>query len=183
MFCLKLFWYTNSRSDFFLRRRLLKPLYTYRILLFYRGTCIKLLAFLSNQKLSIILTLSFVPQSLTFNSKGDNFFHFLNAFQKWYILTEFLIIFTFFIFLNKTKHQIRLLALGFEPRHTSRCLHIITRGCSANWTIPTCQNLSFLRKVFKIWNETQLASFSLLNRFALKKGPPLYVKFVIFANF
>ena len=31
--------------------------------------------------------------------------------------------------------------------------------------------------------ETQLVSFSLLNGFALKKGPPLYVKFVIFANF
>ena len=79
------------------------------------------------------------------------------------------------------KFQIRLLALGFEPRHTSRCLHIITWGCSANWTILTCQNLSFLRKVCKIWNETlsQLVSFSLLNRFALKKGPPLYVKVVI----
>ena len=79
------------------------------------------------------------------------------------------------------KFQIRLLALGFEPRHTSRCLHIITWGCSANWTILTCQNLSFLIKVCKIWNETlsQLVSFSLLNRFALKKGPPLYVKFVI----
>ena len=29
----------------------------------------------------------------------------------------------------------------------------------------------------------QLVSFSLLNGFALEKGPPLYIKFVTFANF
>ena len=102
---------------------------------------------------------------LTLNSKsliykGDSFLYFLNVFQKCYILTEFFLSFLCFsYFWIKTKHQIRLLALGFEPRHTSRCLHIITWGCSANWTKLTCQNLSFLRKVCKIWNETQLVSW------------------------
>ena len=147
---------------------------------FQRGTCIKPLAFWSNQRLSIILTLSFVPQRLTLIYKGDSLLYFLNAFQKCYILTEFFLAFLCFsYFWIKTKYQFRLLALGFEPRHTSRCLHIITWGCSANWTILTCQNLSFLRKVSKIWNETQLVSFSLLYGFALTKGPPLYIKFVI----
>ena len=47
--------------------------------------------------------LIFVPQRLTLIYMGDNFFHFLNAFQKWYILTEFLIIFMLFISLNKNK--------------------------------------------------------------------------------
>ena len=136
----------------------------------YKTSCI-----LIKSKVSIISTLEFRSLILNLNfTRETTFFHFLNAFQKWYILTEFWSFLCFSYFWIKTKHQIRLLALGFEPRHTSRCLHILTRGCSANWTIPTCQNLSFLRKVCKIWNETRLVSFSLLKRFALKKGPPLY---------
>ena len=117
------------------------------------------------------------------NLQGRQLFHFLNAFQKWYILTEFLIIFMLFIFFNKNKASDQTASTGVRTQTYLQVLHIITRGCSANWTIPACQNLSFLRKVCKIWNETQLVSFSLLNGFALKKGPPLYVKFVIFANF
>ena len=58
----------------------------------------------------------------------------------------FLSFLCFSYFWIKTKHQIRLLVLGFEPRHTSRCFHMITRGRSANWTIPTCQKSELLKK-------------------------------------
>ena len=117
---------------------------------------------------------------LNLNLQGRQLFIFPKCFsKKLYFDWSFLSFLCFSYIWIETKHQIRLLALGFEPRHTSRCLHIITRSCSANWTCLTCQNLSFLRNVYKIWNETQLVSFSLLNGFAVKKVLPLYVKFVI----
>ena len=64
-----IFWYKNNRSDIFSEKKTFKATLYTETYCFYRGTCIKPLAFWSNQRLSIILTLSFIPQRLTFNSK------------------------------------------------------------------------------------------------------------------
>ena len=97
----------------------------------------------------------------------------------------FFIIFMFFIFFNKKKASDQTASTGVR---TQTYLQVLSYDnprpfCQLNYTNLSESELLMKSLQYLKWDTACIFLPSQWVKFALKRGPPLYVKIVIFANF